>query len=63
MTICREIDLNAPLTTEQRSMLENLKTRAVQPDEECPELTAKQLNHLVKVSEQRLAPQPRRNQR
>jgi len=53
MIIRREINLNAPLTAEQHSMLEELKNRAVQPDEECPELTVEQLNHLVRVSEQR----------
>ena len=51
MTIRKEIDLNAPLTTEQKQMLEALKTRPVQPDEDCPELTAEQLSQLVRVSE------------
>ena len=38
MIIRKEIDLNKPLTEEQKKMLENLKTRPVQPDEDCPEL-------------------------
>lgn len=51
MTIRKEIDLDAPLTTEQKQMFEALKTRPVQPDEDCPELTAEQLSQLVRVSE------------
>lgn len=51
MTIRKEIDLNAPLTEEQKEMLEALKTRPVHPDEDCPELTAKQLSQMVRVSE------------
>lgn len=65
MIIREEIDLNKPvtLTAEQKQMLENLKTRPVQPDEDCPELTAKQLaklasaarerNHLNKINKER----------
>ena len=51
MTIRKEIDLDVPLTTEQKKMLEALKTRTVQPNEDCPELTAEQLSQLVRVSE------------
>ena len=53
MIIRKEIDLNKPLTDEQREMLEKLGTRPVQPDEDCPELTAEQLSQMVRVSEQR----------
>ncbi len=53
MTIRKEIDLNKPLTAEQKQMLEDLKTRPVQPDEDCPELTSEQLSQLVRVSEMR----------
>ncbi|MCH5347985.1 MAG: BrnA antitoxin family protein [Oscillospiraceae bacterium] len=53
MTIRKEIDLNKPLTTEQKQMLEALQTKPVQPDEDCPELTAEQLSQLVRVSELR----------
>lgn len=53
MTIRKEIDLNKPLTAEQKQMLETLKTRPVQPDEDCPELTSEQLSQLVRVSEMR----------
>lgn len=51
MTIRKGIDLNAPLTEEQKEMLEALKTRPVHPDEDCPELTAEQLSQMVRVSE------------
>ena len=53
MTIRKEIDLNKPLTAEQKQMLDALKTRPVQPDEECPELTAEQLSQMMRVSEMR----------
>ena len=50
MTIRKEIDLNKPLTAEQKQMLEALKARPVQPDDDCPELTSEQLEQLIKVS-------------
>lgn len=53
MIIRKEIDMNEPLTEEQKIMLEALKTRPVQPDEECPELTDEQLSRLARVSEMR----------
>ena len=65
MIIREEIDLNKPvtLTAVQKQMLENLKTRLVQPDEDCPELTSEQLaklasaarerNHLNKINKKR----------
>ena len=34
-------------------MLDALKDRPVQPDEDCPELTAEQLAQMIRVSEQR----------
>lgn len=45
----KEIDLNKPLTAEQKQMLEALKARSVQPDEDCPELTAEQFSQMVKA--------------
>ena len=51
MIIRKEIDLNEPLTAEQKQMLENLKEKTVQPDEDCPELTAEQLSRLARISE------------
>ena len=53
MTIRKEIDLDKPLTVEQKQMLETLKPRPVHPDEDCPELTADQLLQMVRVSEMR----------
>lgn len=46
MNIRKEIDLNEPLTSEQKQMLEDLKTRPAQPDQDCPELTDEQLREL-----------------
>ena len=51
MIIRKEIDLNEPLTAEQKQMLEALKEKPVQPDEDCPELTAEQLSRLARISE------------
>ena len=51
MIIRKEIDFNEPLTDEQKKMLEELKTRPVTPDEDCPELTAEQLKQFARVSE------------
>ncbi|MDE5557573.1 MAG: BrnA antitoxin family protein [Ruminococcus sp.] len=51
MTIRKEIDFNKPLTDEQKKMLEELKTRPVTPDDDCPELTAEQLKQFARVSE------------
>lgn len=51
MTIRKTIDLNQPLTAEQKQMLDALKSRPVQPDEDCPELTAEQLAGLIRASE------------
>ncbi len=53
MTIRKEIDLNKPLSAEQKQMLEALKERPVHPDEDCPELTSEQLRQMVRVSEMR----------
>ena len=52
MMIRKDIDLKAPLTDAQKQMLERLKDRPVQPDEDCPELTAEQLSQMVRLSEQ-----------
>ena len=53
MTIRRDIDLNEPLSEEQKQMLEALKTRPVCHDEDCPELTEEQISQFARVSEQR----------
>lgn len=51
MIIRKEIDFNKPLTDEQKKMLEELKTRPVTPDDDCPELTDEQLKQFARVSE------------
>ena len=53
MIIRKDIDLSKPLSEEQKKMLESLKSRSVQPDEDCPELTDEQLSQMMRVSEQR----------
>lgn len=53
MIIRKEIDINKPLTEEQKKMLEALKTRSVEPDDSCPELTAEQLQKMSRISEKR----------
>ena len=51
MTIHQEIDLNKPLTSAQKEMLNALATRPVTPDKDCPELTEAQLAQLKRISE------------
>ena len=53
MIIRKDIDLNKPLSEEQKKMLESLKNRTTHPDEDCPELTDEQLSQMMRVSEQR----------
>lgn len=55
MIIRKEIDLNAPLTDEQKQMLEALKDRPIEFDEDCPELTEEQLSQFKRASEERRA--------
>lgn len=51
MIIRKEIDFSKPLTDEQKKMLEELKSRPITPDDDCPELTAEQLKQFARVSE------------
>lgn len=53
MIIRKEIDFNEPLTKEQEKMLEDLNIRPVQPDEDCPELSADQLAVLAKAAREK----------
>ncbi len=53
MIIRKEIDVGEPLTAEQMNMLEELKTRSVQPDEDCPELTPNQLAKCAEAARER----------
>lgn len=55
MIIRKEIDLNAPLTDEQKQKLEALKDRPIEFDEDCPELTEEQLSQFKRASEERRA--------
>jgi len=50
MIIRKEIDFNEPLTQEQKKMLEELNSRPVQPDEDCPELSDEQLAEFAKAA-------------
>lgn len=49
----KDINLEAPLSAEQKIMLENLKSVTPVPDEDCPELTDEQLAQFVRVKETR----------
>ena len=51
MIIRKEISLDAPLTEDQKQMLESLKERPVVPDEDCPELTADQLGRMIAATD------------
>lgn len=53
MIIRKEIDLNEPLTEAQKQMLEALKDRPIEFDEDCPELTDEQLRQFRRISEER----------
>lgn len=53
MIIRKEIDLNEPLTEAQKQMLEALKGRPIEFDEDCPELTDEQLRQFKRISEER----------
>ena len=53
MTVRKEIDITKPLTNEQIKMLDELETRPIVFDEDCPELTEEQLAEFHRVSETR----------
>lgn len=57
MVVRKTIDLSKPieLTPEQEKMLEALKDRIPEPDEDCPELTDEQLEQMRKILEERRA--------
>lgn len=48
----KELDLDAPLTERQKQMLEALRSIEPVPDEDCPELTAEQLEQFTRISEE-----------
>lgn len=49
--IRKEIHGDEPLTAAQEEMLRVLESRPVIPDEDCPELTAEQLEKFQRISE------------
>ena len=49
----KNLDLNAPLTEEQMTMLKELAERPVVPDADCPELTEEQLAGFHRISQSR----------
>lgn len=53
MIIRKEIDLNEPLTEEQKEMLTKMQSQEATPDEDSPELTQEQLDTLVAISKKR----------
>lgn len=55
MIIRKEIDVNAPLTTEQIKMLEEMDKRPVVPDEDSPAYSKEELIRLKKLAEQKRA--------
>ena len=48
MIVRKENDFTKPLTKEQKKKLDELETRPVEFDEDCPELTDEQLSELRK---------------
>lgn len=53
MIVQKVISPDTPLSESQKKMLEELKFRAAEPDEECPELTPEQLSRMQKLSKTR----------
>lgn len=51
MIVRKEIDITKPLTADQVKMLDDLETRPITFDEDCPELTEEQLAEFHRVSE------------
>lgn len=53
MIISHTGDVNRKLTAEEKAMLEALKNRPIEFDEDCPELTGEQLKQFRRISEER----------
>ena len=51
MIVRKEIDLDKPLTAQQKRMLAAMEAQPAQPDADCPELTPEQLNEMTRVAE------------
>ena len=53
MTVYEELNFNDKLTEEQITMLRELETSPVVPDEDCPELTDEQMAKLAEAARER----------
>lgn len=53
MIVKKSINVSQPLTEEQKKMLEALKERPVEFDNDCPELTEEELAQFQSISEMR----------
>ncbi|MBQ8706843.1 MAG: hypothetical protein IJ523_02005 [Succinivibrionaceae bacterium] len=62
MIITKTINKDTPLTAEQIAMLEALKTREPEPDEDCPEITPEMLKNMVIVTREERERNKKRNQ-
>ena len=51
MIIKKNIDISAPLTEEQETMLEKSAAAPIVVDEDCPELTTEELSEFKRVSD------------
>ena len=51
MFVSKDIDLNAPLTKEQKKMLKDMNRSPIVYDEDCPELTDEQLSKMYRVAD------------
>ena len=49
----RNIDINAPLTEEQKAMLDRSESMPIVFDEDCPELTEAELLEVKRVADVR----------
>ena len=53
--------INTPLTEEQKEELRALKDREPEPDEDCPELTPKQIEEFKRIAAERRAERNKQN--
>jgi len=53
MIVSKEVDFSEPLTDEQVKMLDDLETRRVEFDDDCRELTDKELAQFRRVADMR----------
>lgn len=55
MIIRKVIDVNQPLTENQKKMLEAMEARPVVPDDDCPEYSETELQHMMQLAAERRA--------